>query len=173
LLVSRDEREKVPSCQKSLRGASIKLLPAKESESKVNQSAEQLDVQKTTCESGSIVARKTNPFSNDRLKKLSCTIPCEDRNSNATKCEKKREWKVISSPCLLPSWYPRAETSRLRIAQSNATEQRDARQTRPVMTLSPVVPWLVPSLDSCSLSYNPSSLCDWRSTCLRKTRSQL
>jgi hypothetical protein len=70
LLVSRDEREKSPVLPESLfAGHPQKLLPAKKSESKVNQSVEQLDVQKTTCESGSIVARKTNPFSIDRLKK--------------------------------------------------------------------------------------------------------
>jgi|ERR1700677_873453 hypothetical protein len=55
--------------RKSPRWASVKILPAERSESKIKQSAEQLDVQKTTCESGSIVARKTGSISMHATKK--------------------------------------------------------------------------------------------------------
>src|SRR5580704_4971812 len=101
-VLTRQSRQgkKVLSCQKSLRWASNKHLAAERSECNLKQSAEQLDVQKTNYESGSIVARKTNPFSRYRLKKLSCTILCEDHNSIQAKSEKKREPNVISSPAL-------------------------------------------------------------------------
>jgi hypothetical protein len=57
----------------------------------VKQSAEQLDVQKTNYESGSIVARKRSRFSSYRLKKLSCTISGEEQKLIVANGEKRDE----------------------------------------------------------------------------------